>query len=63
VRLGAYDFQDVVNYILYQVSFFGYRGVPLHFMMIDEVQDLTHSTLMLLLRVTEQNLFFSGDTA
>ena len=63
VRLGAYDFQDVVNYILYQISFYGYNGVPLHFMMIDEVQDLTHATLLLLLRVTEQNLFFSGDTA
>ena len=32
-------------------------------MMVDEVQDLTHSTIFLLLKVNEQSLFFSGDTA
>ena len=32
-------------------------------MMVDEVQDLTHATLALLTRVTEQGVFFSGDTA
>lgn len=31
--------------------------------MIDEVQDLSHATILLLARVTEQGLFFAGDTA
>ena len=31
--------------------------------MIDEVQDLPHATIVLLSKVTEQGLFFSGDTA
>ena len=63
VRMGAYDFQDIVNYQLYYISMNGYRGVPVHYMMVDEVQDLTHGTLLLLAKVTEQSLFFSGDTA
>jgi hypothetical protein len=32
-------------------------------MMVDEVQDLPHAILLLLMKVTEQGLFFSGDTA
>jgi len=60
---GAYDFQDVVNYILNQIRHRGYDGVPIHYLQIDEVQDLTHSTILLLMKVTEQGLFFSGDTA
>mmetsp|Transcript_32024 Transcript_32024/g.31727 ORF Transcript_32024/g.31727 Transcript_32024/m.31727 type:complete len:832 (-) Transcript_32024:2782-5277(-) len=32
-------------------------------MMVDEVQDLTPATLYLLIQVTQQKLFFSGDTA
>jgi tetratricopeptide (TPR) repeat protein len=60
---GAYDFQDLVNFILNSLRFKGYSGVPIHYMMVDEVQDLTHATLTLLLKVTEQSLFFSGDTA
>ena len=31
--------------------------------MIDEVQDLSHATITLLSKITEQGLFFSGDTA
>lgn len=63
VREDAYDMQDVVNYLLNQVSFYGYNGVPVHYMMVDEVQDLTPATLYLLLHLTKQKLFFSGDTA
>jgi len=62
-NLGAYDFMDVVNYILNQVRVRGYNGAPIHYLMIDEVQDLSHATIMLLMKVTEQGLFFSGDTA
>lgn len=60
---GAYDFQDVVNNILNSLRFKNYSGAPLHFMMVDEVQDLTHATLTLLLKVTDHSLFFAGDTA
>lgn len=62
-REGAYDFMDVVNYILVQLKYRGYSGQPIHYMMIDEVQDLSHATILLLSKVTEHGLFFSGDTA
>lgn len=55
--------QDVVNYLLNQISFYGYNGVPVHYMMIDEIQDLTPATISLLLLITKQKVFFSGDTA
>ena len=32
-------------------------------MMVYEIQDLLHAILVLLMKVTEQGLFFSGDTA
>jgi len=32
-------------------------------MIIDEVQDLTFSTILLLTRITEQRIFLCGDTA
>jgi len=59
----GYDFQDIVNYILSEIHYHGYKGIPIHYMMVDEVQDLTSATLTLLLQVTGQKLFFSGDTA
>jgi superfamily I DNA and RNA helicase len=31
--------------------------------MIDEVQDLPHALLLLLSKISEQGLFFAGDTA
>lgn len=62
-REDAYDMQDVINYLLNQITFYGYQGVPIHYMMVDEVQDLTPATLYLLLNITEKQLFFSGDTA
>lgn len=60
---GAYDILDIVNYILTQMRFGRYNGTPIHFMMVDEVQDLPHSILLLLSNVTEQGLYFAGDTA
>ncbi len=54
---------DVVNYILSQIRSGRYNGPPIHYMMIDEVQDLPHATLYLLMKVTEQGIFLSGDTA
>lgn len=54
---------DVVNYITFQIRLHGYEGPPIHYLMIDEVQDLPHATLFLLMKVTEHGVFFSGDTA
>jgi len=62
-EIGAYDFMDVVNYALAQIRFYGYNGAPIHYLMIDEVQDLTHATILLFMRTTTMGLFFSGDTA
>ncbi|CAG9320671.1 unnamed protein product [Blepharisma stoltei] len=61
--VNGYDFQDLVNYILCEIHYHGYKGIPIHYMMIDEVQDLTSATLNLLMQVTDQKLVFSGDTA
>jgi tetratricopeptide (TPR) repeat protein len=59
----AYDFQDVVNYILSYVKYNGYSGVPIHYMMVDEVQDLTNASIALLISVCKEKIVFSGDTA
>ncbi len=54
---------DVVNYMLNQIRYGHYFGQSIHYMMIDEVQDLPHAVILLLIKVTEQGLFLSGDTA
>lgn len=58
-----YDMLDIVNHILSQIRWKQYTGPPIHFIMCDEVQDLPPAALFLLLKLTEQNIFFSGDTA
>ena len=58
-----YDMSDVINHVLEQIKWYGYHGLPIHFIMCDEVQDLTPANLLLLLKISEQTLFFSGDTA
>lgn len=63
VSCRAYDFQDIVNYILSQIKYYGYMGIPIHYMMVDEVQDLAPATITLLIHVTKEKLMFSGDTA
>ena len=62
-NVGAYDFQDVINHILSSVKYNGYSGVPIHYMMVDEVQDLTHASITLLLSICKEQIVFSGDTA
>jgi len=44
---------DVVNYQLVQIKKFNYVGNPIHFMMIDEVQDLPYAMIELLEKITE----------
>lgn len=62
-KIFAYDLIDSVNYINSQLKWSGYYGPSIHYLMIDEVQDLPHAILYLLTRVAEQGVFFSGDTA
>ena len=54
---------DAVNYILNYVRFRGYDGPEIHYVMIDEVQDLPHAILYLLSKTATYGLFYSGDTA
>jgi len=54
---------DIVNHILREIVIKGYTGTPIHFIMIDEVQDLPHATILLLMKLSEQGVFFAGDTA
>lgn len=37
IKQGAYDLMDVVNYILIQIQYGRYRGIPIHYIMVDEV--------------------------
>lgn len=62
-RVRAYDFMDLVNYVLGQLRFKKYREISLHYLQIDEIQDLPKAVIMLLCQVVEQGIFFSGDTA
>lgn len=59
----AYDFNDIVNYILNEIKYFRYKGQTIHFLFIDEVQDLNRATLLLLTKLTELTVFMAGDTA
>ncbi|CAD8075657.1 unnamed protein product [Paramecium sonneborni] len=63
IQQGYYDFMDVVNHILIQLVYGRCNLIPIHYLMIDECQDLPHAVLLLLCKITEQGLFFSGDTA
>ena len=60
---SAYDFQDIINHILSSIRYSGYTGVPIHYMMVDEVQDLTNASISLLLSICKEQIVFSGDTA
>lgn len=51
--IKGFDFMDLVNHILREQQGMVYRGVPIHFMLVDEVQDLTPATIKLLLQITE----------
>lgn len=59
----AYDFQDLVNFILSQIKTYGYNGAPIHYILVDEVQDLTPATISLLMTICTEKIMFSGDTA
>ena len=54
---------DAVNYILNYIRFRSYEGPELHYVMIDEVQDLPHAIVYLFSKVATYGVFYSGDTA
>lgn len=54
---------DAVNYILNIIRFRGYEGPEIHYVMIDEVQDLPHAIVYLLSKTATYGVFYSGDTA
>lgn len=52
-EVKGFDFMDLVNHVLRELQGVYYKGTPIHFMLVDEVQDLTPATIRLLLKVTE----------
>jgi superfamily I DNA/RNA helicase len=54
---------DAVNYDLNYIRFRGYTGPEIHYLMIDEVQDLPHAIIYLLSKTAGYGVFYSGDTA
>lgn len=54
---------DAVNYILNYIRYRSYEGPEIHYLMIDEVQDLPHAILYLLSKTATYGVFYSGDTA
>jgi len=54
---------DVVNYAIRSIKAFGYNGPRVHFLMIDEIQDLSFGMIHLLDLVGAKTFFFTGDNA
>jgi superfamily I DNA/RNA helicase len=54
---------DTVSYILNKIRLQGYSGPEIHYVMIDEVQDLPHSIIYLISKTAKYGAFYSGDTA
>lgn len=53
-----------MNHILRQVKVSMLKPTQIvHFLMVDEVQDLTQNIISLFMMLAEKNVFFSGDTA
>lgn len=62
--VGAYDLMDVVNYVLEETMFLSPGRMPeIHYIMIDEVQDLCSATIKLLTKISYNNIFCTGDSA
>lgn len=63
---NAFDQTDLIQHILQSgkaTSRWYNTEMGMDFLMIDEVQDLTPKALQLLLNLTNQNVYFAGDTA
>jgi len=63
-RMKAYDMMDLTNHILKQVKMGALlEQTKFHFLMVDEVQDLTPNIILLMVKLVSSNVFFCGDTA
>ncbi|EAR98741.2 UvrD/REP helicase amine-terminal domain protein (macronuclear) [Tetrahymena thermophila SB210] len=61
---GSYDFMDIVNYVIRSINYGFNKNIQyLHYIMVDEVQDLPMNILYLLKKMTTNGIFYSGDTA
>ncbi|CAD8101190.1 unnamed protein product [Paramecium primaurelia] len=60
---GIFDLMDLVNYIICELDKGDYKTVPIHYLFVDEVQDLPHAVITLFTRLIEQGYYFCGDTA
>lgn len=58
-----YDLMDLVMFAIKQIRILGYQGPKIHFMMVDEIQDLTFSMIYLINLVSDKLFFFTGDNA
>ena len=58
---NLYDFMDVVKHVYFYYP--KYWKTKVDYLIVDEVQDLTPLTIQLLVSVTNNNVFFCGDTA
>ena len=62
---NAFDLMDLVHHIYSsgKTNQRYYNDMRINYLMIDEVQDLTPKTLQLFLKLTNERVFFAGDTA
>ncbi|KAJ4463101.1 putative lupus brain antigen [Paratrimastix pyriformis] len=63
-REELYDRADFVFHLYGQLRTGGYKGIPIHSVTVDEVQDWTQAALKVLFQVCRQpdGFFFGGDT-
>jgi hypothetical protein len=64
--VNAYDFMDVVHHVWHRRYSGLYRWghkINFDYLLVDEVQDLPPKAIKLLLSLTNENVFFAGDTA
>ena len=64
-EVNAFDLMDLVHHVNSsgKTNQRYYSDLRINYLMIDEVQDLTPKTLQLLLKITNERVFFAGDTA
>jgi len=58
---NLYDFMDVVKHVFSNLQ--SHWKTKIDYLVVDEVQDLTPLTIQLLVTITNNNVFFCGDTA
>ncbi|CAD8118879.1 unnamed protein product [Paramecium sonneborni] len=63
VKYGYYDILDVINHINYQQVYCYDQIEYMHYLILDELQDVPKALLILLNRMTQVQLFLAGDNA